>query len=383
MEQDKKIEVLGARTHNLKNIDVDIPRYKLSVITGLSGSGKSSLAFNTIYAEGQRRYIETFSAYARHFIGNMERPDVDKISGLSPVIAIEQKTVSKNPRSTVGTTTEIYDFFRLLYSRAGEAYSYASGQKMVRYTEEQILAMIFDKYSGKACLILAPLVKNRKGHYRELFENIRKKGYSNVRIDGTMQEITLGMKLDRYKNHDIEVVIDKIVVDTKDTERIAKSIRLAMKLGEGVMMIMERNSHTPQYFSSLLMCPKTGLAYAETAPHNFSFNTPKGACPRCNGIGTVNVVDMDKIIPDRRLSIAQGGILPIGKAKNTLSIFRKIEAIGRKHGFDLDTPIAKIPEEGLDEIMNGSADNLDIECSQGDGGYSYNTSYQGLMHDIE
>lgn len=383
MEQDKKIEVLGARTHNLKNIDVDIPRYKLSVITGLSGSGKSSLAFNTIYAEGQRRYIETFSAYARHFIGNMERPDVDKISGLSPVIAIEQKTVSKNPRSTVGTTTEIYDFFRLLYSRAGEAYSYASGQKMVRYTEEQILAMIFDKYSGKACLILAPLVKNRKGHYRELFENIRKKGYSNVRVDGTMQEITLGMKLDRYKNHDIEVVIDKIVVDTKDTERIAKSIRLAMKLGEGVMMIMERDSHTPQYFSSLLMCPKTGLAYAETAPHNFSFNTPKGACPRCNGIGTVNVVDMDKIIPDRRLSIAQGGILPIGKAKNTLSIFRKIEAIGRKHGFDLDTPIAKIPEEGLDEIMNGSADNLDIEFSQGDGGYSYNTSYQGLIHYIE
>ncbi|KGN79001.1 excinuclease ABC subunit A [Porphyromonadaceae bacterium COT-184 OH4590] len=382
MDKEQKIEVLGARTHNLKNIDVDIPRYKLSVITGLSGSGKSSLAFNTIYAEGQRRYIETFSAYARHFIGNIERPDVDKISGLSPVIAIEQKTVSKNPRSTVGTTTEIYDFFRLLYARAAVAYSYQSGEQMVRYTEEQTIEMILDKFASMPCIILSPLVKNRKGHYRELFESVRKKGFSNVRIDGQMQEIKLGLKLDRYKNHDIDVVIDKLIVDKKDLTRIKKSVSLAMKMGDGVMIVMEKDTEAVHYFSSKLMCPITGLSYAETAPHNFSFNTPKGACSNCNGLGTVNKIDIRKIIPNAKLSISQGGILPLGKAKNS-AIFHKLSAIGNKYGFDLNTPIEMISEEGIDEIMNGSAESLEIEFSQGDGGYSYNTSYQGLIHYIE
>lgn len=382
IDKEQKIEVLGARTHNLKNIDVEIPRYKLSVITGLSGSGKSSLAFNTIYAEGQRRYIETFSAYARHFIGNLERPEVDKISGLSPVIAIEQKTVSKNPRSTVGTTTEIYDFFRLLYARAAVAYSYQSGEQMVRYTEEQTIEMILDKFTSKPCVILAPLVKNRKGHYRELFESIRKKGFGNVRIDGQMQEIKLGLKLDRYKNHDIDVVIDKLIVAPKDLPRIKKSVALAMKMGDGVMIVMDKDTQAVHYFSSKLMCPVTGLSYAETAPHNFSFNTPKGACNKCNGLGTINKIDSQKIIPNAKLSIRQGGILPLGKAKNS-AIFHKLSAIGNKHGFDLDTPIEKISEEGIDEIMNGSADSLEIEFSQGDGGYSYNTSYQGLIHYIE
>lgn len=382
IDKEQKIEVLGARTHNLKNIDVDIPRYKLSVITGLSGSGKSSLAFNTIYAEGQRRYIETFSAYARHFIGNIERPDVDKISGLSPVIAIEQKTVSKNPRSTVGTTTEIYDFFRLLYARAAVAYSYQSGEQMVRYTEEQTIEMILDKFASMPCIILSPLVKNRKGHYRELFESVRKKGFSNVRIDGQMQEIKLGFKLDRYKNHDIDVVIDKLIVDKKDLTRIKKSVSLAMKMGDGVMIVMEKDTEAVHYFSSKLMCPITGLSYAETAPHNFSFNTPKGACSNCNGLGTVNKIDIRKIIPNAKLSISQGGILPLGKAKNS-AIFHKLSAIGNKYGFDLNTPIEMISEEGIDEIMNGSAESLEIEFSQGDGGYSYNTSYQGLIHYIE
>lgn len=382
IDKEQKIEVLGARTHNLKNIDVDIPRYKLSVITGLSGSGKSSLAFNTIYAEGQRRYIETFSAYARHFIGNIERPDVDKISGLSPVIAIEQKTVSKNPRSTVGTTTEIYDFFRLLYARAAVAYSYQSGEQMVRYTEEQTIEMILDKFASMPCIILSPLVKNRKGHYRELFESVRKKGFSNVRIDGQMQEIKLGLKLDRYKNHDIDVVIDKLIVDKKDLTRIKKSVSLAMKMGDGVMIVMEKDTEAVHYFSSKLMCPITGLSYAETAPHNFSFNTPKGACSNCNGLGTVNKIDIRKIIPNAKLSISQGGILPLGKAKNS-AIFHKLSAIGNKYGFDLNTPIEMISEEGIDEIMNGSAESLEIEFSQGDGGYSYNTSYQGLIHYIE
>lgn len=382
IDKENKIEVLGARTHNLKNIDVDIPRYKLSVITGLSGSGKSSLAFNTIYAEGQRRYIETFSAYARHFMGNIERPDVDKISGLSPVIAIEQKTVSKNPRSTVGTTTEIYDFFRLLYARAAEAYSYRSGEKMVRYSEEQIVEKILEKFDSKASIILAPLVKNRKGHYKELFEGIRKKGFTTVRIDGSMQEITLGMKLDRYKNHDIDVVVDKIIVNNKDLSRIKKSVQLAIKLGDGVIILMEKDSGNIHYFSSKLMCPSTGLSYAETAPHNFSFNTPKGACSKCNGLGTVNQIDMKKIIPNPKLSIAEGGILPLGKARNTAT-FHKIAAIGNKHGFDLKTPIEKISDDGIDEIMNGSPENLEIEFSQGDGGYSYSSSYQGLIHYIE
>lgn len=382
IEDEKWIEVWGARVHNLRNIDVRIPRYKLSVLTGLSGSGKSSLAFNTIYAEGQRRYIETFSAYARHFIGNIDRPDVDKISGLSPVIAIEQKTVSRNPRSTVGTTSEIYDFFRLLYARVADAYSYMSNEKMVRYSEEDILNIIQEKFQEKACLLLAPVVKNRKGHYRELFESIRKKGYMNVRVDGKMQEIKEGMKLDRYKNHDIEVVIDKLVVGSTDLKRLKNSIALAMKMGDGVMTLIEKESGEVHYFSSRLMCPKSGLAYTETAPHNFSFNTPKGACPKCSGLGYVNEIDKQKIIPDESLSIAEGGILPLGKSKNS-PLFQTIAAIGEKHGFTLKTPIKNIPEEAMDELMNGSVDDVEIEFSGGDGGYSYKTAYKGLIHYIE
>lgn len=382
IEDEKWIEVWGARVHNLKNIDVQIPRYKLSVMTGLSGSGKSSLAFNTIYAEGQRRYIETFSAYARHFIGNIDRPDVDKISGLSPVIAIEQKTVSRNPRSTVGTTSEIYDFFRLLYARVADAYSYTSNEKMVRYSEEDILNIIQEKFQSKACLLLAPIIKNRKGHYRELFESIRKKGYMNVRVDGKMQEIKEGMKLDRYKNHDIEVVIDKLVVGSTDIQRLKNSISLAMKMGDGVLTLIEKESGEVHYFSSRLMCPKSGLAYTETAPHNFSFNTPKGACPKCSGLGYVNVIDKQKIIPDETLSIAEGGILPLGKSKNS-PLFQTISAIGEKYGFTLKTPIKDISEEAMDELMNGSVDDVEIEFSGGDEGYSYKTTYKGLIHYIE
>ena len=310
------IEVLGARVHNLRNIDVTIPRHALTVITGLSGSGKSSLAFDTIYAEGQRRYIETFSAYARQFIGNMEHPDVDKISGLSPVIAIEQKTTNKNPRSTVGTTTEIYDFLRLLFARAGEAYSYETGEKMVKYSEEQILQLIFEHYEGKACYLLAPVVKGRKGHYKELFETIRRKGYLNVRVDGEMRQVDYGMKLDRYKTHDIEVVIDKLIVNKKDEKRLRESVKSAMKQGDSVMMVMDKTTASIRYFSRQLMCPSTGLAYIDPAPHNFSFNTPKGACPTCKGLGVINRIDIDKIIPDKKLSIAQSGIAPLGKEKN-------------------------------------------------------------------
>ncbi|MDR3328332.1 MAG: excinuclease ABC subunit UvrA [Prevotellaceae bacterium] len=382
IEEEKSIEVFGARVFNLKNIDVTIPRYKLIVITGLSGSGKSSLAFNTIYAEGQRRYIETFSAYARHFIGNIERPDVDKISGLSPVIAIEQKTVSRNPRSTVGTITEIFDFFRLLYARVAEAYSYETGEKMVRFTEEQIIELILNKFDGKAYYILAPVVKNRKGHYKELFESIRKKGFLNVRVDGQLREIVAGMKLDRYKNHDIEAIVDKLVVAKKDEQRLKKSVRTALNLGEGVLMLMERESGEIRYFSSKLMCPTTGLSYAETAPHNFSFNTPKGACPCCNGLGTVNQVDIQKIIPDPKLSIAEGGILPLGKEKKLL-IFSQIKVIGEKYGFDLKTPVEDISKEAIDEIMNGSPEKLNIDFSRNDEGSFYSSKYEGLIHYIE
>ena len=381
-ETEKTIEVLGARVFNLKNIDVTIPRYKLSVITGLSGSGKSSLAFNTIYAEGQRRYIETFSAYAKHFIGNIERPDVDKISGLSPVIAIEQKSVSRNPRSTVGTTTEIYDFLRLLFARAGEAYSYLSGEKMVRYTDEQILKLILEKFDNQAVVFLAPIVKNRKGHYKELFESIRKKGFLNVRVDGEMREIKFGMKIDRYKNHDIEAVIDKLIISEKDEQRIKKSLQTTLKMGDGVIMLMEKNSGEIHYFSSKLMCPQSGLSYAETAPHNFSFNTPKGACPHCNGLGTVNQIDFAKIIPNQKLSIAQGGILPLGKERKTL-IFSQIKAIGEKYGFDLNTAVENISQEGLDEIMNGSQEKLTLSFSTGNDTFYNHTNYEGLIHYIE
>ena len=314
--QDKKIFVYGARVHNLKNVDVEIPRNSLAVITGLSGSGKSSLAFDTIFAEGQRRYIETFSAYARNFLGGMERPDVDKITGLSPVISIEQKTTNKNPRSTVGTTTEVYDYMRLLYARAGKAYSYHTGEEMVKYTEEKVLDMILHNYEGKKIFILAPVVRSRKGHYRELFEAMRKKGYLNIRVDGEMLEIVRGMKVDRYKNHNIEVVIDKLAVSSKDEERLKKSVSTAMKQGEGLIMILDKDTGEIKHFSKRLMCPTTGISYSDPAPNNFSFNSPQGACPHCKGLGTINQIDLDKVIPDKKLSIYEGGIVPLGKYKN-------------------------------------------------------------------
>lgn len=376
------ISVLGARVHNLKNVDVTIPRNSLTVITGLSGSGKSSLAFDTIYAEGQRRYIETFSAYARHFMGNVERPDVDEVTGLSPVIAIEQKTVNKNPRSTVGTVTEIYDFLRLLFARAADAYSYVSGKRMVKYSDDQVAELILKEYDTRPCYILAPMVKNRKGHYKELFESIRKKGYLNVRVDGELQEITYGMKLDRYKNHDIEVVVDKLVVKPSDAQRLRKSVVKAMQQGDGVMMVLCRDRKEPRYFSRHLMDPDTGMAYNEPAPHNFSFNTPKGACPKCKGVGTVAQIDMDKIIPDRKLSIAAGGITPLGKERSTM-IFWQIGAIGEKYGFTMKTPICDIPQEGLDEIMNGSDEELRIRNGAIGSESNYYTRYDGLLHYIE
>ena len=376
------ISVLGARVHNLKNVDVTIPRNSLTVITGLSGSGKSSLAFDTIYAEGQRRYIETFSAYARHFMGNVERPDVDEVTGLSPVIAIEQKTVNKNPRSTVGTVTEIYDFLRLLFARAADAYSYVSGKRMVKYSDDQVAELILKEYDTRPCYILAPMVKNRKGHYKELFESIRKKGYLNVRVDGELQEITYGMKLDRYKNHDIEVVVDKLVVKPSDAQTLRKSVVKAMQQGDGVMMVLCRDRKDPRYFSRHLMDPDTGMAYNEPAPHNFSFNTPKGACPKCKGVGTVAQIDMDKIIPDRKLSIAAGGITPLGKERSTM-IFWQIGAIGEKYGFTTKTPICDIPQEGLDEIMNGSDEELRIRNGAIGSESNYYTRYDGLLHYIE
>ncbi len=357
--EDKKINVWGARVHNLKNIDVEIPRDSLTVITGLSGSGKSSLAFDTIYAEGQRRYIETFSAYARNFLGGLERPDVDKITGLSPVISIEQKTTNKNPRSTVGTTTEIYDYLRLLYARAGVAYSYVTGEEMVKYTEEEVLSMIHTKYSGMPILILAPLVRNRKGHYRELFESMRRKGYLYVRVDGEVKEIVRGMKTDRYKNHNIEVVIDKLKVQDKDDERLKKSVAAAMKQGDGLLMIMEKDSGEAKYYSKRLMCPTTGMSYGDPAPNKFSFNSPEGACPRCRGLGYVNEIDIKKVMPDTGLSIRQGAILPLGKYKNQM-IFWQIEAILEKYECDLNTPVRDIPEDAINEVLYGSVENVRI-----------------------
>ena len=370
------ISVLGARVHNLKNIDVDIPRNKLTVITGMSGSGKSSLAFDTIFAEGQRRYVETFSAYARNFLGNMERPDVDKISGLSPVISIEQKTTNKNPRSTVGTTTEIYDFFRLLYARAGEAYSYLSGEKMVKYTEEQILDLILTRYAGKKTYLLAPVVRSRKGHYKELFEQIRKKGYLNVRVDGELREIFHGMKLDRYKNHNIEVVIDKLVVSATDERRLKESLRIAMKQGDGLVVVLDAETNEARHFSKRLMCPVTGLSYGEPAPHNFSFNSPHGACHKCKGLGEVNLLDMEKIVPDSSQNIYQGGIAPLGKYKNAL-IFWQIEAICDKYGVNVKTPIRDIPEEAMDEILNGTDERLQIK-NESLGNSNYFLTYEGV-----
>lgn len=371
-----KISVWGARVHNLKNIDVEIPRNTLTVITGMSGSGKSSLAFDTLFAEGQRRYVETFSAYARNFLGNMERPDVDKVTGLSPVISIEQKTTNKNPRSTVGTTTEIYDFLRLLYARAGEAWSYLSGEKMVKYTEEQVLHLILERYEGKRTYILAPVVRNRKGHYKELFEQLRKKGYLNVRVDGEMREIIHGMKLDRYKMHNVEVVIDKLIVSDSDERRLKESLQVAMKQGDGLILVLDADSGEARHYSKRLMDPVTGLSYSEPAPHNFSFNSPQGACPKCKGLGQVNLLDMEKIVPDPSVSIYNGGIVALGKYKNTL-IFWQIEAICQKYGLTLKTPIQEIPEEAMDEIMNGTDEPLQIKGELLDTS-RYFLSYEGV-----
>lgn len=375
-----QVEVIGARVHNLKNIDVNIPRNALTVITGLSGSGKSSLAFDTIFAEGQRRYIETFSAYARSFLGNMERPDVDKITGLSPVISIEQKTTNKNPRSTVGTTTEIYDFLRLLFARAGEAYSYATGEKMVKYSEDQIVDLILKNYEGKRMLLLSPLVRGRKGHYKELFEQIRKKGYLNVRIDGELREITHGLKVDRYKIHDIEVVIDKLLVSEKDRARLKQSMQKAMQQGNGIVMLLDKDTDEARFFSKMLMCPTSGISYDEPAPHNFSFNSPHGACNRCKGLGYVNQIDMDKIIPDKTMSIYNGAIAPLGKHKST-TIFWQIEAILEKYDCTLKTAVSAIPDEAIDEIMNGTEERLQIKNHAI--GTNYFLSYDGILKYIE
>ena len=385
IREDEKICVYGARVHNLKNIDVVIPRNTLTVITGLSGSGKSSLAFDTIFAEGQRRYIETFSAYARNFLGGMERPDVDKITGLSPVISIEQKTTNRNPRSTVGTTTEIYDYLRLLYARAGKAYSYMTGEEMVKYTEEKVIDMILHDYQGKRIFILAPLVRSRKGHYRELFESMRRKGYLNIRVDGEIKEIVRGMKVDRYRNHDIEVVIDKMQVkpetpgipNTPD-ERLKKSILIAMKQGEGLIMILDKDTNAIKYFSKRLMCPTTGISYSDPAPNNFSFNSPQGACPHCKGLGVINEIDLKKVIPDNHVSIHEGGIAPLGKYKNQM-IFWQIDALLKKYECDLKTPIEDIPEEAMTEILYGSLENVRIEKELVHTTSDYFVSFDGII----
>ena len=380
-EEKGKIEVFGARVHNLKNVDVEIPHDSLTVITGLSGSGKSSLAFDTIFAEGQRRYLETFSTYARNFLGGMERPDVDKITGLSPVISIEQKTTNKNPRSTVGTTTEIYDYLRLLYSRAADAYSYLSGEKMVKYTEEKILELLLDAYDGKRIYMLAPLVKNRKGHYKELFEQMMRKGYLNVRIDGELCEMSRGMMLERYKNHDIEVVIDKLAVDAKDTQRLKQSLATALAQGEGLVMIMEMPSGEVRHYSKRLMCPVTGLAYKEPDPHNFSFNSPQGFCPKCKGLGVISSVDVDKVVPDRTLSVYDGALAPLGKYRRS-SIFQQIEAVLERYEADLKTPVEELPEEALDEILYGSPVPLKLNSSS-EMFYDSISTYDGLVKYIQ
>lgn len=381
-EETEYINVYGARVHNLKNIDAEIPRNSLTVITGLSGSGKSSLAFDTIFAEGQRRYIETFSAYARNFLGNLERPDVDKITGLSPVISIEQKTTNKNPRSTVGTTTEIYDYLRLLYARAGIAYSYLSGERMVKYTEEQILYLILNDYKGKKIYILAPLVRTRKGHYKELFEQVRKKGYLYVRVDGEIKEALPGMKLDRYKNHDIEVVIDKLVVTDKDDVRLKNSVATAMQQGDGLLMILDLQSENVRHYSKRLMCPVTGLSYREPAPHNFSFNSPQGACPKCKGLGVVNQIDVEKVIPDRELSIYEGAVIPLGKYKNSM-IFWQIAALLEKYEATLKTPVKELPDEAIDEILYSSDERIKIKSSLIGTSSDYFVTFEGVVKYIQ
>jgi excinuclease ABC subunit A len=377
--EDEKINVYGARVHNLKNIDVEIPRNSLTVITGLSGSGKSSLAFDTIFAEGQRRYIETFSAYARNFLGGMERPDVDKITGLSPVISIEQKTTNKNPRSTVGTTTEIYDYMRLLFARAGRAYSFETGEEMVRYTEERVLDMITHDYAGHKIYILAPVVRSRKGHYRELFESMRRKGYLHIRVDGELQEIKQGMKVDRYKNHDIEVVVDRMKVpEQPDEERLKKSISLAMRQGDGLIMILDQDTGQLKHFSKRLMCPTTGISYSDPAPNNFSFNSPQGACPHCKGLGVINEIDIDKVIPDKQASIREGGIVPLGKYKNQM-IFWQVEAILRKFDCDLNTPIADIPDDAMTELLYGSLEDVRIDKDLVRTSSDYFVAFDGII----
>ena len=359
--QDDNIQVLGARVHNLKNIDVTIPREKLVVITGLSGSGKSSLAFDTIYAEGQRRYIETFASYARQFLGGLERPDVDKIDGLSPVIAIEQKTVNKNPRSTVGTITEIYDFIRLLFARASDAYSYETGEKMVSYSDEQIQELITENYKDQRINILSPVIRSRKGHYRELFEQIIKQGFVKVRVDGEIRDLVSGMKLDRYKTHDIEIVIDRLAIDGNEEtqKRLAESIKIAMYHGEDILMVIPHDNDTPRFFSRHLMCPGSGISYPIPEPNSFSFNSPKGACPVCNGLGTINEINLKKIIPNNELSIKSGGIVPIGEQKSTW-IFKQLEIIAQRYHFKLTDAIKDIPDDAMEMILNGGKDSFSV-----------------------
>ena len=381
---DEKINVWGARVHNLKNIDVEIPRHSLTVITGLSGSGKSSLAFDTIFAEGQRRYIETFSAYARNFLGGMERPDVDKITGLSPVISIEQKTTNKNPRSTVGTTTEVYDYLRLLFARASKAYSYETGEEMVKYTEEKVMEMVAADYAGRKVLVLAPVVRSRKGHYRELFESLRRKGYLHVRVDGEVVDMVPDMKLDRYRNHDVEVVVDRLAVKGSDDERLRKSIHTAMKQGDGLLMVMDYETGQVKYFSRRLMCPTTGISYSDPAPNTFSFNSPQGACPRCKGLGYIQEIDLEKVIPNRSLSIHDGAIAPLGKYKNQM-IFWQIGAILDKYGCTLKTAIEDLPEEALSEVLYGSLERVRISRELVHTSSDYFTEFDGVvkyLHDV-
>lgn len=381
-QEREQIEIYGARVHNLKNIDLTIPRNELVVITGLSGSGKSSLAFDTIYAEGQRRYIETFSAYARQFLGNLERPDVDKINGLSPVISIEQKTTSKNPRSTVGTVTEIYDFLRLLFARASVAYSYKTGEKMVSYTDEKIRELIISNYANKRVNLLAPLIRSRKGHYRELFEHSLKQGFVKVRVDGEIRDITRGMRLDRYKTHDIELVVDRIKVDPENPKRLQDSIATSLQQGGGVMMVVEEDHDEPRFFSRSLMCPTTGISYPEPEPNTFSFNSPKGACHHCNGLGEVSEIDMEKVIPDGSKSIKKGGLAPLGEYKRTW-IFNQLEIIGDRYGFDMDTPVKDISREGMEVILYGSEEAFEVQNKNLGITRKYNISFEGIINFIQ